>query len=127
MTDLEKARVDELRSQGLTYQEVAKRTGVGLSTVKMHFLRMKSPDARNRTCLLCGKSLGKDVPAKKKFCTDKCRCRYWAAHPERLGCAERHLFDYPVCGKRFYAYKPAKFCSLECYHRSRRKAGQKNA
>ena len=127
MTDLEKARVDDLRSQGLTYQEVASQTGIGLSTIKMHFLRKKPPETKSRTCLQCGKPLGKDIPARKKFCTDKCRRRYWASHPDRLGCADQHMFHCPVCGKQFYAYKAAKFCSLECYHCSRRKAGQKNA
>lgn len=73
------------------------------------------------------KRLEKDAPKKKRFCSEKCRIKWWAEHPEQLSNAREHQYKCPVCCKVFYSYKPAKFCSLTCYHRSRRKAGGKDA
>ena len=48
MTDQEKTRISELRSQGRTYQEIAVETGIGLSAIKMHFKRLKPEETAER-------------------------------------------------------------------------------
>ena len=41
MTSEEKKQITQLRKRGCTYQEISQETGLALSTVKMHFQRMK--------------------------------------------------------------------------------------
>ena len=41
MTSEEKKKITQLRRRGCTYQEITRETGLALSTVKMHFQRMK--------------------------------------------------------------------------------------
>ena len=127
MTDREKKQVAILRDRGLTYQQIVEETGIGLSTVKMYFKRQKAPVDNVVLCAQCKKPLPKNAPMRKRFCSDKCRIKWWLEHPDQLGNAQKHLYHCPVCHKAFYAYKPAKFCSSSCYHQSRRKAGETNA
>ena len=126
MTDSEKKQVAMLRDQGFTYPQIAEKMGLGVSTIKMYFQRGKTPSDNVVTCLQCKKPLEKNAPRKKKFCSDKCRVKWWIEHPERLSNDQQHLYQCPVCRKDFYSFKPAKFCSPSCYHRSRRKAGDAN-
>ena len=122
-----KKHLAELRDQGYTYQQIAEASGIGLSSVKMFFKRNNTPADDSGICAQCKKRLEKDAPKKKRFCSEKCRIKWWAEHPEQLSNAREHQYKCPVCCKVFYSYKPAKFCSLTCYHRSRRKAGGKDA
>ena len=125
MTSNEKKQADMLRDQRLTYVQIAEKMGLGVSTVKMYFQR-KTPSDHIGICPQCKKPLGKDAPSKKRFCSDKCRVKWWIEHPEQLSNQQQHLHRCPVCGKGFYSFKPAKFCSPSCYHRSRRKVGDAN-
>ena len=206
MTEKEKTHITMLRERGYTYKQISDETGIGLSTVKMHFNRIlarqrparveitmpdkpaesaaetpvtqaemavetpmepaktvvetpvaqsemvveppvpptdtppKPPvmtpntpvapmETTNHTpvehgpvCLQCGKPFDNGVSGRKRFCSDRCRIRWWMEHPEHLRDAKKH--QCPVCGKVFFAYKPARYCSLDCYHHSRRKAGR---
>ena len=126
MTDKDKKRLTELRGQGYTYQQIAEASGVVLSSVKMFFKRNNTPSDDGGICAQCKKPLEKDAPKKKRFCSEKCRIKWWAEHPEQLSNAREHQYKCPACGKDFYSYMPAKFCSLNCYHRSRRKAGEED-
>jgi rRNA maturation endonuclease Nob1 len=126
MTDKDKKHLAELRDQGYTYQQIAEASGIGLSSVKMFFKRNNTPADDSGLCAQCKKRLEKDAPKKKRFCSEKCRIKWWAEHPEQLSNAREHQYKCPFCGKVFYSYKPAKFCSLTCYHRSRQKAGEKD-
>ena len=126
MTDKDKKHLAELRDQGYTYQQIAEASGIGLSSVKMFFKRNNTPADDSGICAQCKKRLEKDAPKKKRFCSEKCRIKWWAEHPEQLSNAREHQYKCPFCGKVFYSYKPAKFCSLTCYHRSRQKAGEKD-
>ena len=147
MTEKEKTHITTLRERGYTYKQISDETGIGLSTVKMHFNRMlahqhpacveitsNTPVAPIETtnaastehdpvCLQCGEPLGKDISGRRRFCSDRCRIRWWMEHPEQLRNAKKHQHQCPICGKMFFAYKPAQYCSLDCYHHSRRKAG----
>ena len=118
MTDKDKKHLAELRDQGYTYQQIAEASGIGLSSVKMFFKRNNTPADDSGLCAQCKKRLEKDAPKKKRFCSEKCRIKWWAEHPEQLSNAREHQYKCPVCCKVFYSYKPAKFCSLTCYHRS---------
>ena len=116
MTSEEKKQITQLRKRGCTYQEISQETGLALSTVKMHFQRMK-PAANTEKCQCCKKPLGKDAPKKKKFCSDACRTKWWRTHPEQLSQSQEHKYTCPVCGKDFYAYRHTKYCSRGCYYR----------
>lgn len=122
MTALEKSRIARLRESGYSYQAIAHETGIPLSSIKMYFARRK-PKSKDATCPQCHKPLGASLSPKRRFCSDKCRVKWWAAHPENLGNRDRHWHRCPVCRKEFFAYKPATFCSRACYYQSRRKGG----
>ena len=62
MTDREKKQIAILRDHGLTYQQIAKETGIGLSTVKMYFKRQKTPVDDVVLCAQCKKPLPKNAP-----------------------------------------------------------------
>lgn len=126
MNDMEKNRVSALRDQGMTYQEISSETGIGLSAIKMHFKRMK-PKISVPTCLQCKKPLGETISKKKKFCSDRCRCRWWVSHLDQFSNSDSHRYCCKVCGRTFFACKPAKYCSRDCYYHSRRKAGTSDA
>lgn len=127
MTDKEKKRIAALREQGHTYQQIADETGIGLSTIKMYFIRKKAPDDDMRYCPQCRKPFKKDAQNKRRFCSDACRSKWWRAHPEQFSQNRQHKFTCPVCGKDFFAYRATKYCSRECYFKSRRKTGVGNA
>lgn len=122
MTDLEKNRITDLRESGYSYQAIASETGIPLSSIKMYFARRR-PKPKNTTCLQCKKPLGSSPSLTRRFCSDKCRVKWWAAHPEHLRNQDCHKHRCPVCRKEFYAYKPATYCSRACYYQSRRKNG----
>lgn len=66
MTNSEKKQVAMLRDQGLTYPQIAEKMGLGVSTIKMYFQRVKTPSDNVTTCLQCKKPLEKNAPRKKK-------------------------------------------------------------
>ena len=121
MTDQEKTRISELRSQGRTYQEIAVETGIGLSAIKMHFKRLK-PEETVRKCPQCGKMLGDTISKKKHFCSDRYRFKWWVNHLDQFSNSGSYQYYCKVCGRTFFACKPAKYCSRDCYYQSRRKA-----
>ena len=120
MTDQEKNRISELRSQGKTYPEIAAETGIGLSAIKMHFKRLKPAEAILK-CPQCKKPLRDTVSKKKRFCSDHCRFKWWASHLDQFSNSDSHQYCCKVCGRVFFACKPAKYCSRDCYYQSRRK------
>lgn len=53
----------------------------------------------------------------KKFCSDRCRAKYWKEHRSEVGRKTYREFICPVCGKKAKVYgKPGqKYCSFKCY------------
>ena len=126
MNQQQRELILKLRAQGMSYGKIAAATGLSSNTVKS-FCR------RNPTGSLPAKTVAVAIPERcpqcnsllvqtsghrqKRFCSEKCRRLWWAAHPEKMN---RNAFS-PVtclcCGKSFLQYgtRPRKFCSRPCY------------
>jgi len=69
--------IDRMRMQSMAPTAIANALGVSVNTVKSHIRRHPViPGTLN--CLCCGKPVAQTEGRKaKKFCSDKCRIRYW--------------------------------------------------
>ena len=104
-----------MHAEGLPYQALADRTGLSLGAIKMFFKRNKEPTPSSR-CEYCHKPLRQDVVrVGRRFCSDKCRLKWWSVHPEKM---TGHHYRCMSCGKEFYSRKPGKYCSRACYYTS---------
>lgn len=115
MTREEKIRVQQLRSEGKKYREIASETGIAISTITSFCLKHLN-DAYG-TCLQCGAKLVQTPKKKKKkFCSDRCRMLWWNSHQDQVN---RQTFFKGICkhcGREFYSYgsKQRLFCSRVC-------------
>ena len=121
MTDQQKQRIINLRAEGKQYKEIAEELGLSLECVKMFMSRRKEEKPK---CEQCGKKLRQDIlrPARR-FCSDRCRMKWWDVHPERMESKEEHSFKCGNCGRVFYSRKTRKFCSRLCYYKSLKHVG----
>ncbi len=121
MTDQQKQRIIDLRAEGKPYKEIAEKLGLSLGCVKM-FMSRRKREGERRKCEMCGKYLPKVIlrPARR-FCSDRCRVKWWAVHPDRMG--SKRSFVCETCGKDFFSRKTRKFCSRLCYYKSMKHVG----
>lgn len=126
MNQQQRELILKLRAQGMSYGKIAAAVGLSANTVKS-FCRRNPTDslpaktaavARPERCPQCNSLLEQTSGHRqKRFCCEKCRRLWWAAHPEQMN---RNTF-YPVtcqqCGKSFLQYgtRPRKYCSRVCY------------
>ena len=122
MTDAQKNKIAELRIQGCGYKKIAALTGISENTVKSYCRRndVAVPDEKpaEHRCLNCGALVEQKAGRKvKKFCSDKCRNRWWNAHPGKVKRKMVYEFVCSCCGKPFSAYgnKDRKYCCRDCY------------
>lgn len=133
MTDSQRKKIEEMRSAGCGYAEIAKVLSVSRDTVKT-FCRRKNivcggsdTVCRNEDkgiCPECGKAITQNPGRKqKRFCSPECRQKWWNAHPERVGQKAIYRFTCPSCGEHFTAYGNShrKYCSHSCYITARYK------
>lgn len=73
-------------------------------------------------CLQCGKEVAQ-APGrkKKKFCSDACRSKWWAAHPKQIRYKLNRTINCAFCGKAFQIHggQKRKYCSHDCYIKDR--------
>lgn len=125
MTNEQKERITTLRQGGWGYKKIAQMLDLPLGTVqsfcRREYIMSAEPSIFDENhCHQCGKPLiQKSKVKKRKFCSDECRVKWWAAHP----CAKNgntkagRTVVCENCGKTFYAYGnvPRKYCSHGCY------------
>ena len=132
MTIIQKRQVAYLREQGESYTAIAAATGASENTVKSYCRRnglssealAQRKQASGDTCGYCGEPLHHTLGAKKKrFCSDHCRMRWWAKHPEAVKRIAIYHFTCPTCGKLFESYGNShrQYCSRACYGLARRR------
>ena len=118
-----KKQIDELRNQGFTYGEIASKLGISRSSVSSYCSRNKTTcDVITSKCLECGVSIRVLKGHKhRKFCSDKCRNKYWLKHRSEVNRKTYHTKICPYCKKEFSKYgKPHQiYCSLACYIKDR--------
>ncbi len=135
MTTDEKARIRQMRFEGMSYAQISSNLNISENTIKSFCRRnnlpvggiILSPDATpeskdNTVCRHCGKQLRQNPKHKpKKFCSDACRRAWWKAHKENLDRKAIYHFTCACCGKVFESYgnNRRKYCGHACYIKDR--------
>lgn len=128
MTDTQKDRIRQMKADGFGYIKIARELGLPENTVKS-FCRREGLNAAADTaglpvdgekgiCLCCGVQVKQNPGRKmKKFCSDKCRNKWWNSHQDRVKRRAHYEFVCACCKKPFTAYGNAgrKYCSHACY------------
>lgn len=128
MTNEQREEIKKLRADGYGYNRVAKALGISVNTVKsfcrrnnLTGRRMKPKTPANEViglCKYCGISVEQNLGRKeKKFCSDKCRMKWWNNNLDKVNRKAMYEFICPNCKKNFTVYGNSnrKYCSHECY------------
>lgn len=138
MTDFEKTRISEMRTEGRSYAEIAAALGLKAGSVKVFCQRShlggirsavgRTAHGRIAGCEQCGQTVRQQEGRKRKrFCSDACRMAWWSAHRSNVRQKTMHSFICEYCGKEFslYGVTSRKYCSHGCYVRGRFSAAGK--
>ena len=125
MTNLEKHKIMTLREKGYGYIKIANELRMSSNTVKSFcrrnsILRPKADD--KHYCKCCGKEVAQNKGRKeKKFCSDKCRMKWWNSNMDKVDRRAYHQRTCLNCGNEFTVYGAVskKYCSHACYIRFR--------
>lgn len=125
MTDAQKRQIGNLRDAGYGYKKIAEQMDLSENTVKTYCrrhglggTRVMQGSIKKNVCLCCGVPVEQNPGRKeKKFCSDKCRNKWWNSHLDKVERKANYEFVCPHCKKLFIAYgnKNRKYCSHECY------------
>ena len=128
MTDAQKNQIGKYRASGLGYKKIAEQMGLSENTVKTYCRRhglggnmaqqQSVAQTEGHHCLCCGAAVEQTPGRKeKKFCSDRCRNKWWNSHLDKVERKANYEFVCPHCKKPFIAYgnKNRKYCSHECY------------
>jgi endogenous inhibitor of DNA gyrase (YacG/DUF329 family) len=119
MTAAQRQQVEYLRAKGGSYAFIAGELGLSVNTVKSCCRRAAG---HTGSCGHCGAALT-PTPGRKarRFCSQRCRAAWWAAHPECLNRKAVYTFACAACGASFTAYgnRGRKYCSHACYTAAR--------
>lgn len=79
MTKQQKATVELLRKEGLTYRENGEKIGVSTSVVKVYFYRKQHHLVKPPLCDQCHQPINSTVFRKNhRFCSPECRANWWS-------------------------------------------------
>lgn len=125
MTDAQKIKIKNLRAEGFGYKRIAELVGISENTIKTFCRRnglggkaTTEKQSNKHVCLCCGVEVKQNPGRKeKKFCSDKCRNKWWNTHLDRVKRKAMYEYECPKCKKKFTAYGNShrKYCSHECY------------
>lgn len=128
MNDLEKMKIEELRNEGYGYTRVARILGLNENSVKTYCKRhglggnlskqATVKESRGHKCYFCGVAVVQQKGRKpKKFCSDRCRNKWWNSHMELVNKKAYHEHECAYCKKTFTVYGKTdrKYCCHECY------------
>ena len=128
MTEHEKLKITELYALGNGYKKIGRLLGIPSDSVKS-YIRRHGKDAAERlktTCMQCGAPITQPQRKQlKKFCSDKCRLKWWGQHTDML--THKSIYSYTClgCGATFTTHrKEAKYCNRICYMKAHRKEKQ---
>ena len=134
MTVQDRENIIHLRNKGVSYGEIARLLNFNENNVasfcRRHGLggrkksKIKTHDIMIHSCLECGAAVEQILHRKvKKFCSDKCRMRWWNSHQDSINKKGLIAKRCPVCGTEFKAYESSHkiYCSRKCYGLSKGK------
>lgn len=134
MTDEQRMQIINLREAGNGYKKIGQLLGLSENTVKSFCQRRNLGGVIVQTaagvsvCKCCGKAVPQTAGRKeKKFCSDRCRMKWWNSHLDQVQRKANYDFVCPVCKKPFTVYGNAnrKYCSHECYIEDRFGGGRR--
>lgn len=118
----DKRKILELKQMGYGYKKIAKELNLSLSVVRYACSQVSDDDLLSGSCEHCGLKI-KSIKGKKKkrFCSDKCRWKWWNQHHDELKKRAYYTHTCKYCNKEFtiYAVKERNYCSHECYIKSK--------
>lgn len=111
----QKAQIETMKKQGCTIRKISNELNVPVGTIKSYLSRRKS----FRQCECCGKSLSITSAHIKRFCSDKCRMKWWRENKEVSLKMTKKVC--PVCNQIFLSYpsKQRVYCSRQCSGKAR--------
>jgi len=136
MTPEQKEKIYKSRLQGLGYKAIAREMQMTVDVIKGYCKRhhLNGPaevvqlnseviKENSGLCLHCKNPIRQKKHGRtKKFCSDACRYTWWnenSGHRQK----DRATYNYTCdnCGRKFSAYgnKVRKYCSHNCYIKSR--------
>lgn len=122
MTNEQKEQILAYKRDGFGYKKIGKLMGLSENTIKSFYKRNKLEenqiDVQNGICPCCGEPIQVSTGRKqRKFCSDKCRMKWWNEHLDRVDKKANYEFVCAYCKKPFTAYGNAhrKYCCHECY------------
>lgn len=125
MTDEEKKQINVYRKSGYGYKQISNFTGLSLNTIKSYCRRnnltqsdLVSDKIKHYSCQQCGKEILQNEHRKlKRFCSDKCRNKWWNSHLSLVKRKANYQLVCKYCNKTFVVYgnKNRKFCCHNCY------------
>lgn len=137
MTNDEKEKIKRLRLEGMGYKGIANLLGLTRDSVRgfckrnglegdscVVALNVGEKIKRNLLCTCCEKPIKQNETGRiRRFCSDECRRKWWKENQEKKNKRETAIYRYtcPHCGNEFSAYgnKNRKYCSHNCYIKSR--------
>ncbi|MER0123339.1 RNA polymerase subunit sigma-70 [Streptococcus sp. ZJ93] len=121
----QQSAIRQLRQDGLGYKAISHKLSISVNTIKSFCRREGLISQKTNTakiscdyCPVCAKSLthisGKK---KKKYCSDRCRMKWWNTHQEKV---KRKAFSNQICvgclhSFTSYGNQKRKYCSHHCY------------
>lgn len=127
MTENQKKQILQCRQLGFSYAEISRKMGISVNSIKTYCKRHGLGGIRANsnmlsqiitTCEYCDMSVKQNPKRKqKRFCSDKCRNRWWNAHMSQVKKKANYNCICRKCGKPFISYgnKKCKYCSHTCY------------
>jgi len=114
----DKRKILELKQMGYGYKKIAKELNLSLSVVRYACNKMNEEELLGGSCEQCHVKL-KSIKGRKekRFCSDKCRWKWWNQHHDELKKRAYYTHICKYCNKEFtiYAVKERNYCSHECY------------
>ena len=116
MTQEQKTRIKDLSQKGLNSREIAAQVGLSHMTVA-RLLKEEEKIVSRVNCLCCGKEIiNKKGIKPKKFCSDKCRFKWWGKHRDLISHKSQSIKQCPHCGELFETERKTQvFCCRNCY------------
>lgn len=127
MTETQKRQIANLRADGASYGKISEELGIAVSTIKTYCTRhglggvaavsLKGNEVEH-FCKCCGEPLLQVFGRKeKRFCSDKCRNKWWNTHLDIVNRRANYDFVCAFCKKEFISYgnKKRKYCNHKCY------------
>lgn len=110
------ALVERLVRENKSNKEIAEILGIKQSSVRSTIVKCGAERDKNRTCKMCGQSIGTANP-KAMYCKE-CGRRMKSEYARKS--AQRNMVEVTCgyCGKKFLGHESSKFCSKLCYQKA---------